>query len=148
MKKFLSKLQGILKLLAYYLFGKISNGLLFILLGSICTALGCMYSYYLAIILGAVIALLGIILSFIRENRYIDAANEIENLKKKQRGLKKSIRLLTGKVELLKSDIEETQGKIKKLQNMKMVEYYSDGKSTYFVRGKSGPAFSENNTDN
>ena len=44
--------------------------------------------------------------------------------------------------------LEETQGKIKKLQNMKMVEYYSDGKSTYFVRGKSGPAFSENNTDN
>jgi uncharacterized membrane protein YgaE (UPF0421/DUF939 family) len=119
-----------------------------ILLGSISIIFGCVYSYYLAIILGAAIALLGIILSFVRESRYIDAANEVENLKKKQREMKKSIRLLTGKVELLNSDIKEMQEKLKKLQNMKMVEYYSDGKSTYFVQGKSGPAFSENNTDN
>ena len=151
MKKFLStilsKTQYALRMLAYYLFGKISNGLLFMLLGSIGFTVGCVYNFPIAIALGAAVAVSGLVLSFFRETMYIDATKEIKNLKKEQRGLKESVGMLTGRVDLLKLDLAAAQEEIKKLRSMKMIEYSVDGKSRYSTKGKSGPAFSEPKSD-
>ena len=151
MKKFLStilsKTQYALRMLAYYLFGKISNGLLFMLLGSIGFTVGCVYNFPIAIALGAAVAVSGLVLSFFRENRYIDATAEVKKLKKEQRGLKESISLLTGRVDLLELDLSAAKDEISKLRSMKMVEYSVDGKSRHSAKGKSGPAFSKHDKD-
>ena len=78
----LSKIKHAFGMLVYYLFGKISNGLLFILLGSICLVLGCVFHFPVMIVLGTAVAVSGLVLSFFRENRYIDATAEVKKLKK------------------------------------------------------------------
>lgn len=147
MKKILSKILYVLRMLIYYLFGKISNGILFILLGAVGLVLGCIFSLPMAIALGTAVAVSGLVLSFCRENRYIDATREIKNLKKTQQNLKESIGLLNGKVGLLELDLTAAKEEIKKLRSMKMVEYSVNGKSKHSAKGKSGPAFSEHSTD-
>lgn len=147
MKKILLKVKSVLGMLIYYLFGKISNGLLFILVGSVGLMLGCVFCFPLAIVLGAAVAVSGLVLSFFRENRYIDAVKEIKHLKREQRDLKESIRLLSGKIDLLELDMETAQQAIRNLKSMKMVEYSVDGERRHVAKGKYGPAFSEHNTD-
>ena len=148
MKKILSKIKSVLGMLIYYLFGKISNGLLFILVGSVGLMLGCVFCFPLAIVLGAAVAVSGLVLSFCRENKYIDAIKEVKKLKKEQRNLRTSIGTLNGKIGLLQLDLDEAKEEIKKLRSMKLIEYYDNGDSRYFVvRGKSGPAFSENDKE-
>ena len=143
----LSKIKHAFGMLVYYLFGKISNGLLFILLGSICLVLGCVFHFPVMIVLGTAVAVSGLVLSFFRENRYIDATAEVKKLKKEQRGLKGSISLLTGRVDLLELDLSAAKDEISKLRSMKMVEYSVDGKSRHSAKGKSGPAFSKHSND-
>lgn len=143
----LSKIKHAFGMLVYYLFGKISNGLLFILLGSICLVLGCVFHSPVMIVLGTAVAVSGLVLSFFRENRYIDATAEVKKLKKEQRGLKESISLLSGRVDLLELDLSAAKDEISKLRSMKMVEYSVDGKSRHSAKGKSGPAFSEHSKD-
>ena len=143
----LSKIKHAFGMLVYYLFGKISNGLLFILLGSICLVLGCVFHFPVMIVLGTAVAVSGLVLSFFRENRYIDATAEVKKLKKEQRGLKESISLLSGRVDLLELDLSAANNEISKLRSMKMVEYSVDGKSRHSAKGKSGPAFSKHDKD-
>lgn len=147
MKKFLSKIRYVLGMLVYCLFGKISNGLLFILLGSIALIVGCVFEFPIVIALGIAVAVSGLVLSFFRENKYIDAIKEIKNLKKEQRNLKDSIGMLNGRVDLLNLDLVAAKEEITKLRSMKMVEYTVDGKSLRSAKGKFGPAFSEYNAD-
>ena len=148
MKKIVLKILSALKLLAYYLFGKISNGLLFTLVGSIGLLVGCIFMFPVVIALGAAIAVSGLVLSFYRENKYIDAIKEVKKLKKEQRNLRTSIGTLNGKIGLLQLDLDEAKEEIKKLRSMKLIEYYDNGDSRYFVvRGKSGPTFSENDKE-
>lgn len=147
MKKILSKIQYVLGMLVYCLFGKISNGLLFILIGSIGLIVGCVSEFPIAIALGTAVAVSGLVLSFFRENKYIDAIKEIKNLKKEQRNLKDSIWMLNGRVDLLNLDLVAAQEEITKLRSMKMVEYTVDGKSLHSAKGKFGPAFPENHTE-
>lgn len=142
-----SKIANVFGMLVYYLFGKISNGLLFILAGSTCLVLGCVFKLPVMIVLGIAVAIFGLVLSFFRENRYIDATKEIKKLKKEQRGLKESVSLLNGRVDLLEIDLTAAQAEITKLRSMKMVEYTVDGKSCHSAKGKSGPAFSEHSED-
>lgn len=143
----LSKIQHVLGMLVYYLFGKISNGLLFILVGSVGLTVGLVFNFPVVIALGAAVAISGLVLSFFRENRYIDATNEIKKLKNEQRSLKESVGLLNGRVDLLKIDLIAAQAEINKLRGMKMVEYSVDGKLHHSAKGKSGPAFSEHPAD-
>lgn len=143
----LSKIKHAFGMLVYYLFGKISNGLLFILLGSICLVLGCVFHSPIMIVLGTAVAVSGLVLSFFRENRYIDATAEVKKLKKEQRGLKESISLLSGRVDLLELDLSAAKDEISKLRSMKMVEYSVDGKSRHSAKGKSGPAFFKHSKD-
>ena len=143
----LSKIKHAFGMLVYYLFGKISNGLLFILLGSVCLVLGCVFHSPIMIVLGTAVAVSGLVLSFFRENRYIDATAEVKKLKKEQRGLKESISLLSGRVDLLELDLSAAKDEISKLRSMKMVEYSVDGKSRHSAKGKSGPAFSKHGKD-
>ena len=147
LSKILSKIQYVLGLLVYYLFGKMSNGLLFILVGSVGLMLGCTYRLPIAIALGTAAAVSGLVLSFFRESRYIGAVKEIKNLKKEQRELRESVGLLNGRIDLLKLDLESAQAEIKRFRSMKMIEYSVDGKSLHSAKGKSGPAFSGHNTD-
>lgn len=147
LSKIVSKLLCVLKLLVYYLFGKISNGLLFSLAGSVCLAFGFMLHSPVAIALGTAVAVSGLVLSFFRENRYVDAVKEIKNLKREQRNLKESLGLLDGRIGLLQLDLKAAQGENRKLRSMKMVEYSVDGKSQHSAKGKFGPAFSENHTE-
>lgn len=147
MKKFLSKIRYVLGMLVYCLFGKISNGLLFILLGSIGFIVGCVFEFPIVIALGIAVAVSGLVLSFFRENKYIDAIKEIKNLKKEQRNLKDSIGMLNGRVDLLNLDLVAAKEEITKLRSMKMIEYTVDGKSLHSAKGKFGPAFSEHNAD-
>jgi hypothetical protein len=98
-------------------------------------------------VLGTAVAVSGLVLSFFRENRYIDATAEVKKLKKEQRGLKESISLLSGRVDLLELDLSAANNEISKLRSMKMVEYSVDGKSRHSAKGKSGPAFSKHGKD-
>lgn len=147
LSKILSKIQYVLGVLVYYLFGKLSNGLLFILMGSTSLMFGCVFGIPIMIALGAAVAVSGLVLSFFRENKYIDAIKEIKNLKKEQRELKESIGLLNGRIDLLNLDLSAAQEEIKRFRSMKMIEYSVDGKSRLSAKGKSGPAFSEHNAD-
>ena len=101
----------------------------------------------MAIALGTAVAVSGLVLSFFRENRYVDAIKEIKNLKREQRNLKESLGLLDGRIGLLQLDLKAAQGENRKLRSMKMVEYTVDGKSLHSAKGKFGPAFSENHTE-
>lgn len=143
----LSKIKHAFGMLVYYLFGKISNGLLFILLGFVSLVLGCVFHSPVMIVLGTAVAISGLVLSFFRENRYIDATNEIKKLKKSQRELKESVGVLNARVDLLEIDLTDAKEEINKLRSMKMVEYVVDGKSRHSAKGKSGPAFSEHSKD-
>ena len=84
----------VLKKILYYTFGKISNGILFIVLGFVSALAGVAYSAYVAIVVGSVLATLGVALAFVRESQYNDAMADIARLRIGQRKLKSSIDIL------------------------------------------------------
>lgn len=130
----------IFKKILYYTFGKISSGILFIVLGFVSALIGVAYSAYVAIVIGSVLATLGVVLAFVRESQYNDAMADISRLRIGQRKLKGSIGNLKGRIQLLGDDLSEAQKQISVLRSMKVVDI---GSSKYVTGGKSGPAFEE-----
>ena len=128
----------VLKKILYYTFGKISNGILFIVLGFVSALAGVAYSAYVAIVVGSVLATLGVALAFVRESQYNDAMADIARLRIGQRKLKSSIDTLRGRVQLLGDDLSEAQKQISDLRAVKVVDL---GNFKYVAGGKSGPAF-------
>lgn len=130
----------VLKKILYYTFGKISNGILFIVLGFVSALVGVTYNVYVAIVIGSVLATLGVVLAFVRESQYNDAMADISRLRIGQRKLKSSIDTLRGRIQLLGDDLSEAQKQISALRSMKVVDI---GSSKHVTGGKSGPAFDD-----
>lgn len=60
----------LIKKILFYIFGKISNGILFIVLGLLTTMIGMTSSLYVVVMIGAAIVTVGVALSVIRESQY------------------------------------------------------------------------------
>lgn len=121
-------------------FGKISNGLLFIVIGFASAVIGITCVWPIAIICGSVSATLGVVLAFIRESRYCEAVSDVAKLRFEQGRLKESIYMLRGRVQLLRNDLTDAQQQISDLRSMRIVDI---GDSKYATSGKSGPAFDD-----
>lgn len=127
-----------IKKILFYIFGKISNGILFIVLGLLTTMIGMTSSLYVVVMIGAAIVTVGVALSVIRESQYQEAIADISKLRKNQQSLRKSIRILHSRVKLLQTDLSDAQSRVYQLQSMKVVEF-ADNK--HALGGRSGPAF-------
>ena len=133
----------LIKKILFYIFGKISNGILFIVLGLLTTMIGMTSSLYVVVMIGAAIVTVGVALSVIRESQYQEAIADISKLRKNQQSLRKSIRILHSRVKLLQTDLSDAQSRVYQLQSMKVVEF-ADTK--HALSGRSGPAFKADNS--
>lgn len=138
-------ISKILKKLMHYTFGKISNGILFVVLGFTFSIIGLISSLWIFFLLSGVFEVLGIILSFIRESMYQDAVKEISSLRATYRALRNSTNMLHGKVDLLDQDLNSAQERISRLESFKFVDL-RDGRKG--LTGKEGPAFEKKNAAN
>ena len=71
--------------LVYYTFGKISNGILFIVAGFVATMLGIAFRNWICVIVGSVFVALGVVLSFIRETQYTEAVERFKTSSESKR---------------------------------------------------------------
>lgn len=124
--------------LVYYTFGKISNGILFIVAGFVATMLGIAFRNWICVIVGSVFVALGVVLSFIRETQYTEAVDNVSKLRQNQRGMRKSMNEIRGQVDLLRADLIDANSKIDQLGSIKIVELANGRKS---LQGRRGPAF-------
>ena len=132
-----------IKKILFYIFGKISNGILFIVLGLLTTMIGVTSNLYVVVMVGAAAVTSGVALSVIRESQYQEAVSDISKLRKNQQSLRKSIRILHSRVKLLQTDLSDAQSQISQLRSMKVVEF-ADNK--HALSGRSGPAFKADNS--
>ena len=137
--------MDVLRKILYFTFGKISNGILLIVVGFVMTMFGIAYRSWTCVIIGSVFVALGVVLSFIREAQYTEAVNHVSKLRANHRGLKLSINEIKGQVELLRGDLDEANAKINSLSSIKVVDL-ADGRKSF--RGKKGPAFSRKEDSN
>lgn len=135
--------MNLIKKIPFYIFGKISNGILFIVLGLLTTMVGVTSNLYVVIMVGAAVVTSGVALSVIRESQYQEAVSGISKLRKNQQSLRKSIRILHSRVKLLQTDLSDAQSQISQLRSMKVVEF-ADNK--HALSGRSGPAFKADNS--
>lgn len=127
-----------IKKILFYIFGKISNGILFIVLGLLTTMIGVTSNLYVIVMVGAAVVTSGVALSVIRESQYQEAVSDISKLRKNQQLLRKSIRILHSRVKLLQTDLSDAQSQISQLRSMKVVEFANN---KHALSGRLGPAF-------
>lgn len=133
----------LIKKILYYTFGKISNGILLIVLGMLTIMIGITASLYVVVMIGTALVTSGVALSVIRESQYQEAVDDISKLRRNQQSLRKSIRILHSRVKLLESDLLDAHDQISQLRSTKVVEF---GDNKHALSGRSGPAFRNSNS--